>query len=92
MGTGYLNPADGEVYPFYELQFNMPVGAGTVGVQLIMKVATPNLAGGGGAADQTALESVLADIATAMAGFASVDSGTIYVQRYDATATVLDSD
>jgi hypothetical protein len=38
------------------------------------------------------LESVFSDIAAAMAALASVESGTIYVQRYDATVTVLDSD
>ena len=89
-GTAYLNPVDGEVYPFYELQFNT-TGSPSYAFQLRIKVVTPDLTEDSGAA-QASLESYLSQIAEAVAAMSGVESASTYVQRYDATVTVLDSD
>jgi hypothetical protein len=89
-GTAYLNPVDGEIYPFYELQFNT-TSSPSYAFQLQIKVVTPELTEDAGAA-QASLESYLAQIAEAVAAMSGVEATTTYVQRYDAAVTVLDSD
>lgn len=89
--TGFANPADGEVYPFYGLNFNLL--SPDTGVSLVIKVTSPDLSNPTpGPGEQTAIESVLASIASAVAALANVESSTTFVFRYDATSTTLDSD